>query len=404
MKFKRPDSLKPGQKRKNLDRSQLSDRGLQNSQTTSERTVTGSTSGMVAQAPPRPDPEFPARITSTNCPIAVGFSLSIFGHDFGRREGHVDIALPGGVFSCEITEWSEERVRCIVPISMGEAIGRSAKEAVVWLKPARIEPPAPGTTSLPGPGGSSERPYYYSGEEGPRHICTIQPMIPRIDSLSRTEISPLQGITIRGRNFGETPGELRFNVPGDGFPYRINVISWSNNRIRMLLTDTTDDPNGDTTDRLYAGGSRQAEIEVTNSAGNKDSADITFVPANESEHAEVDIHTSRIRITRRTVSGQRQLVIQITVENREAGRTWRRIRIDLNGDIDMAGWIEDGIGGHQQKTYTFIYHDSHRGDNLDFHVVLDYHNHIPETSESNNDCHVTWRAMDTEREYSCVTL
>ncbi len=383
--------------------SQQSNKALQNSRMTTERRVAGSNAGMTAQAPSLPEPGFPARITSVNHPVAVGGNLSIYGHDFGRNEGHVVIALPDATFSCEITEWTQGRVRCIVPISMGEAIGRSAKETVIWLKPARVEPPAPGTFIASGPGGPSETPYYYSGEEGPRYVCTIQPMVPRIDRLSKREISPLQELTIRGRNFGDSPGQLTFSVPGDRYAYRVNIISWNNTRIRMQLSDTMDDPYGDPTDRLYAGENRPAEITVTNSSGNNDAAGITFTPGDESEHPEIDIHTSHVRISRRTVSGQRQLVIQITVENREAGTTWRRIRIDLRG-LDMAGWIEDGIGGHQEKIYTFIYNDSHRGDDLDFHVILDQHNKIPETSTSNNDCHITWRAIDREREYSCLTL
>lgn len=70
----------------------------------------------------------------------------------------------------------------------------------------------------------------------------------------------------------------------------------------------------------------------------------------------------------------------------------------------MAGWIEDEIGGNQQKTCTFIYNDSDSGDDLDFYILLNQYNDIPETFTSNNECHVTWRAIDTDREYSCITL
>jgi len=373
------------------------------------RVSTVSPSDMTAQARPRPGPEFPAEITSINCwrrcPTAVGSGISIHGNDFGRNEGHVDIALREGVFSCGIDEWGEALVRCTIPISIGETVGRTEKEAVIWLKPARIEPPEPGTAYLPGPGGSGETPYYYSGEEGPRYLYTIRPMIPRIESLSRSEIEPMQELRIEGSNFGASPGSLRFNVPGESHPYVTQIVSWTNTRVRMQLMDTTTDSYGDSSDTLFAGERRAAEITLENSAGNSDTADITFVPGDAGDHPEVDLHIPRINLSRRTVGGQRQVLIQVAIENREAGETFRRIRIDLRNGLSMAGWIDGGIGGHQEKTYTFVYNDSFRGDDIAFDVEVDMHDDIPETDERNNRCeHVTWRAVDTEKEDSCMRL
>lgn len=157
---------------KKLDRSRRDDRILQDSD---RPTVEQPEEGMAAQAPPRPEAEYPARITSVNCPIIVNSSLSIHGHDFGRNEGQVDIVFEEAVFSCEITEWSEDHVRCLLPDSLAQTIGRFSQEGVIWLKPARVEEPETGTFRYRFPGSSDESPYYYSGNEGPRHVCEIRP-------------------------------------------------------------------------------------------------------------------------------------------------------------------------------------------------------------------------------------
>ncbi len=126
--------------------------------------------GKTVQATSSVSPKYPARITSVNCPISVGSSVIIRGHDFGRN-GQVDIALSTGTYPCKISVWRDGLVRCVIPTSMSDAIGRSSKNAVIRVKPARIEPP--NSETMRHPGGST--PYYYSGEEGPGVKCEIQP-------------------------------------------------------------------------------------------------------------------------------------------------------------------------------------------------------------------------------------
>jgi len=119
---------------------------------------------------------FPARITRTEPrSVAVGESLIIYGRHFGREEGHVDISLPDASFHCEINEWTDSHVRCTIPTIMQEKMGDVSREAVLWLKPARVEPPDAGTMHMTGPGGSSEGPYDYNGNEGPMYSLIIQP-------------------------------------------------------------------------------------------------------------------------------------------------------------------------------------------------------------------------------------
>jgi len=126
----------------------------------------------IIQAPVLPGPEFLANITSANCPIVANASLSIDGRDFGEREGSVIIAFHDQSFSCEIEKWTDTNVRCNFPEDMIMSFGRSPKEAVIWLRPARITPPEPGTVCF----DCDKTIYYYSGEEGPRYVCTILPI------------------------------------------------------------------------------------------------------------------------------------------------------------------------------------------------------------------------------------
>lgn len=120
----------------------------------------------VAQAPPRSGPDYPARITSVDCPIFAGETVTIDGNDFGTRQGLVDIILPDrSSHPCSISSWNDSQVQCTVPRSLSDDIDGSSVDAVVWLKPAVVLRP-PGT-----PDDSDT--YYYNGSEGPRRVCSI---------------------------------------------------------------------------------------------------------------------------------------------------------------------------------------------------------------------------------------
>ena len=345
---------------------------------------------------------FPAVITSIEPRSAsVGDQIILHGRDFGRNTGRVDVLLPGQQFPCEISQWTDRRIRCTIPIAMAEAVGTRPRDAVLWVKPARVDPPAPGTVSLPGPGGAHKKTYYYSGEEGPMRPFSLQPMIPQIESLSRTSISPLQDLTIRGRNFGDTQGQLRFNVPGERYPYQIHILSWSNTRIMTLLTDTTASSYGDMSNTLYSGERRLAHLSVQNNAGNSQRTDILFVPGSAEDHSPIDLYIPHVKITRQPrEDGGTRLRILVTVENTRPGRTWNRFKILLSGrGISQASWIEGGIGPYQKKDISFIHRDSPSGDTLDFDVVVDSDHVITETDEHDNTLHINWRSTDRERDY-----
>jgi len=216
-----------------------------------------------------------------------GDIIAILGKDFGRNQGRVDILTSGISFPCEITRWSESEVDCRIPSSLKDAIiNQHNRNVIVWLKPARVEPPEPpetpdpGTMHLPGPRSSDEEPYYYSGDEGPVKHFTIYPLVARIDRLSQNHISPLEEVTIHGRNFGDSRGKVYFRVHDERGLYNVRVMiwRWNNTEIRIHLSDTAANPAENATDRLHTGENQPAEISVTNRAGYSCSAPITFVP------------------------------------------------------------------------------------------------------------------------------
>jgi hypothetical protein len=180
-------------------------------------------SGLV-QAPPHPIPEYPAMITSVDCPLVVSSSISINGQDFGESEGTVLVAFRDEVFSCEIIEWSDIYVSCSLPSSMVLEFGREPKEAVIWLRPARISPPAPGTACSGE--GCGETPYYYNGEEGPRYTCMIQPIpaactgvdlvLNKIDARKWSETSCAAKVWISQVCAGETTVESFYALMTEG--------------------------------------------------------------------------------------------------------------------------------------------------------------------------------------------
>ncbi len=345
------------------------------------------------------EPEYPARITRVTDPVAVGSGLIVLGSDFGHRQGLVDISVSTSTHVCDITDWQDDVIRCMVPISLGPEVGTARRDARVWVKPAAVAPPDPGTMST-SISGETERPYPYSGDEGPGEVIMLSPMVPVITSLSVSEISPLDEIEIRGRKFGDRTGTLGFESGGED--YRAEVLSWSNRSIRMRLTDAVDDSYG-YGGALYDGASRAADIMVTNESGNSDTSGITLVPGVEPPRIKLGI--AGVYVTRSTTTdGRRQTNIRVTVENREDGRTWRRFQVLAYGDVDMAVWIDDGIGPHQEETVWLRYVDDDWRTDLDFHVNVNRDRNVPETDDYVQNCHVSFLVGDTARTYSCITM
>jgi len=234
-----------------------------------------------------PARHFPARISYIVPPDDVqdhdhphmshpGEVIVIVGERFGRNQGRVDILISGLIFHSEIIRWSDERVDCRVPYSVGDAIGsHNSKDTLVWLKPARVEPPHHKTM----PGHTDEEPYYYSGDEGPSKDLRIYQLIPYIDDfILDFGIPHEKTITIRGRGFGNSPGTVHLTVMGvrenEHRSYRVGVsASWSNTEIIISISNRREGTEEDLTDWLSSASCRSASFTIINRFGKSATSD-----------------------------------------------------------------------------------------------------------------------------------
>jgi hypothetical protein len=104
----------------------------------------------------------------------------------------------------------------------------------------------------------------------------------------------------------------------------------------------------------------------------------------------VDLVVSKVAFKRGTFGSDPAKRIQIIpyVKNMWRGRTTARIKILLSGSgVDMAEWIETGIGANEEKSGGALYVDDAKGIRaLDIAVEVDNNNAIPETNDLNNLC------------------
>jgi hypothetical protein len=74
--------------------------------------------------------------------------------------------------------------------------------------------------------------------------------------------------------------------------------------------------------------------------------------------------------------------------------------------IDMSEWVEGGIGPNEEKRAGAIYLDDPTGTRaLNFSVMVDNNNEIPENNDLNNRCdNVTLSASERSRAHNCPVI
>lgn len=185
------------------------------------------------------EPEWPARITAITGEKRPGYSITIRGIDFGDETGQVKIASmpahPEGIMSAEIVSWRHNMIVCKIPRSFAPVAGSSLLPSIVRVWPAPVEPADTSTTvSLTG-----EKPYPYSGTEGPAVKFDMEPLIPVIYSLSKTTVPEGEFFNIQGRDlnyfgYGVTGREIHISHNGDRIPVEIRRWRTSSIRLRVL--------------------------------------------------------------------------------------------------------------------------------------------------------------------------
>lgn len=117
----------------------------------------------------------------------------------------------------------------------------------------------------------------------------------------------------------------------------------------------------------------------------------------------IDLVVSKVEITKGVFAGERKIQIIPYIKNMWKGRTTKRIKILFDG-LDMAEWIEGGIGPNEEKRGGAIYrpYDPSKTFTLRFSVVVDNNNEIPENNELNNRCeNITFSSSETSKTHNC---
>jgi hypothetical protein len=117
----------------------------------------------------------------------------------------------------------------------------------------------------------------------------------------------------------------------------------------------------------------------------------------------IDLVVSKVEITKGVFAGERKIQIIPYIKNMWKGRTSSRIKIYFDG-LDMAEWIEGGIGPNEEKRGGAIYrsYDPAKTFTLRFSVVVDNNNEIPENNDLNNRCeNITFSSSETSKTHRC---
>ncbi|OGP87196.1 MAG: hypothetical protein A2156_08070 [Deltaproteobacteria bacterium RBG_16_48_10] len=132
----------------------------------------------------------------------------------------------------------------------------------------------------------------------------------------------------------------------------------------------------------------------------------------------IDLVVSKVEITKGIFAGERKIQIIPYIKNMWRGRTSSRIKILLHGNVqgvsgsggillstlDMAGWIEGGIGPNEEKRGGALYrsYDPESLFALQFSIVVDSDNEIPENNDLNNRCgNITFSSSETSKTHRC---
>jgi len=125
--------------------------------------------------------------------------------------------------------------------------------------------------------------------------------------------------------------------------------------------------------------------------------------SDESYSPGIDLVVSKVEITKGVFAGERKIQIIPYIKNMWKGRTSSRIKIYFDG-LDMAEWIEGGIGPNEEKKGGAIYrsYDPAKTFTLRFNVVVDNNNEIPENNDLNNRCeNITFSSSETSKIHRC---
>jgi hypothetical protein len=138
------------------------------------------------------------------------------------------------------------------------------------------------------------------------------------------------------------------------------------------------------------------------SPGQRVSPPITDGGSDEAYNPGNDLVVSKVEMQRGIFMGAQKIQIIPTIKNMWKGRTTKRIKI-MFYTLDMAEWVEGGIGSYGEIRAGAIYVDDPTGNRaLNFSVEVDNNNEIIETNDLNNRCdNVTLSASETNKIHNC---
>lgn len=119
----------------------------------------------------------------------------------------------------------------------------------------------------------------------------------------------------------------------------------------------------------------------------------------------IDLVVTKVEMERGIFQGAQKIRIIPTIKNMWKGRTSARIKI-MFYTLDMAEWVEGGIGPNQEIRAGAIYINDPTGRrSLSFSVMVDSDNAIPENNDMNNRCeNVVIGASETSRIHNCPVV
>jgi hypothetical protein len=198
-------------------------------------------------APPsRPSGENLAHIESISPrSIMVGQEFYITGERFGRQsQGKIYLTFGGNTYECSIRHWMDNEIRAIIPQQLNTVVREFQRSGQIYIQPFGRPREATATiTILPNP----------------------RLLIPRIGTLSDSEIRRGQLLIIEGENFLNSRGTVEFRFGTKTFTGRIN--EWDDRYIAVEL-------QGGITGLPRSPGI----VSVTNMHGGSANKGITFVP------------------------------------------------------------------------------------------------------------------------------
>ncbi|MBM4146353.1 MAG: hypothetical protein FJ240_08790 [Nitrospira sp.] len=141
------------------------------------------------------------------------------------------------------------------------------------------------------------------------------------------------------------------------------------------------------------------------SPGQRVSPPITDGGGDEMYNPGVDLVVSKVEMQRGIFMGAQKIRIITTIKNMWRGSTSTRIKI-MFYTLDMAEWIEGGIGPNEEIRAGAIYVNDPTGTRaLNFSVMVDNNNEIPENNDMNHRCdNINLSSSETNKVYNCPII